>query len=137
MNWDSLWPKLERLAAVFGRVGAITLITIAIAAALLFLQLVLEFGHGSVEMFVPFVRDILVTLLTEHKKSHPAIRFEFGMHIFFGLTFFLCFAALLLHALIPWHTNLREGIFYALLVTSFVVTMVLAGISFKLAARLP
>lgn len=137
MNAEGLWAGLERLAKIFGVLGATVLVLGLCATGLAFTYMVLKFGHRAAEMFIPFVQDILLGLKAEWRKSHPAIKFELLVHKVFGLVFALCFIAIVLHGAIPWHTSFKDEFLYALLVSSLVIIFGFACVSFRIASRLP
>ncbi len=137
MNGEALWAGLERLVKILGVLGATVLLLGLCATGLAFTYMVLKFGHRAGKMFIPFVKDILLTLKAEWTKSHPAIKFELLMQRVFVLIFAICFIAIVLHGAIPWHTSFKDEFLYSLLVSSFVIVFGFACVSFRIASRLP
>jgi len=133
---ESVVAQLIKLADKYGPALAALLFIVAVTAALVFLYLVLVAGDKAGKMFVPFAKSVINTLVSERDNDHPAIRLEYGMHRVLILFFFGSLGFLMLHALIPWHVRVNEGLLEALVVSIFVVFVILCGISFRYASRL-
>jgi len=84
---DRTLEVLLRLAAAFGPVIALLLVATLLGATLIFLYLILEAGEQGVKLFFPFVKNILLTLISERQHEHAAIKVEFSLHVALILLF--------------------------------------------------
>lgn len=129
--------QLHELVSLLGVAGLLILIAIVLGAGLLALYTLLHFGDTSLGILKSFVREMVVALRYESSKAHPAIRVEFRLHQFFMTAFLLSSGALILHSLLPWARKPVEDALLVLVIASFVIIAILAGVSMRLALRLP
>ncbi len=132
LNLDAL----QKLVAIVTVPGLIFLCILILTALILVGYMLMHFGEASLATLMPLIREVFSTLRSETQKSHPAIRLELALHLLFGLIAFVCLGAILLHSLIPWVRPEVENFFVFSFISSFIVCVLLAGVSIRVARRL-
>jgi hypothetical protein len=122
---DQLLYFLSALFNIAGVPAAILLIALVLAAGIYVLYLLLEYGESAVHLLLPFIHQYLQILRRELGSNKPFVRIELLMHCFFGLVFFFCVAATILHALIPWLPEHTHHTINGLIIASFIILVLL------------
>lgn len=123
---------LQQLAKLLGLVGILVLVV----AALLFLYIVLDFGHRTLAQLLSFTRELAKRLFDEFKGEHPAIRVEVRLHYLFGLVMVISILAVVAHALVPWVRPDVHDILVAAFWSTFAVSCVLGAVSLVVVTRI-
>jgi hypothetical protein len=114
----------------------VVLVGLIFAFLLLFGFMVLHFGHDAAKMFLPYVTGQLKVLLTESRKTHPAIRVEMLLHALFGCILLFCLVMEGLHASVSSVLNEQTTRHLpAVLISSFMVLVLLTIVSIMTALR--
>ncbi len=126
---------LRGLADIFGARGAIVLITIVLAAGLYVLYLV----HAGFRELLSHIKPWLEVVFSEISlyRELPSVRLELFLHCFLLIVFLLCIATSILHAPIPWVSDLTHDTITGILVGAAVLFVLLTIVSFSVALRSP
>ena len=132
---QSTW--LDKCVTLLGVPGVLVLVTIVLAAIIIALYLILQFGEVSLKALASFVIRVLNVIRTEPGNSHPAIRIEFSLHIILCVAFLLSFGGVAIHELVPWVRPRVENCMLVVGVSSLTIIVLLGWESMRLSLRLP